>query len=107
MATPPVTDRLGGKHLISRCRSVCGVAGGTVLAAARGYLRTARHLLDSSVEALRPIPSLAWAPLFILWFGIFETSKIALISVSVFFPAYLPAVSTWLGWVGCSWSPKM
>ncbi len=28
-------------------------------------------------------------PLFILWFGIFETSKITLIAVGVFFPVYL------------------
>jgi sulfonate transport system permease protein len=38
---------------------------------------------------LRAIPSLAWVPLFILWLGIFETSKIALIAVGVFFPVYL------------------
>jgi sulfonate transport system permease protein len=28
-------------------------------------------------------------PLFILWLGIFETSKIALIAIGVFFPVYL------------------
>ena len=28
-------------------------------------------------------------PLFILWFGIFEASKIILIAVGVFFPVYL------------------
>ena len=28
-------------------------------------------------------------PLFVLWFGIFESSKITLISVGVFFPVYL------------------
>ena len=28
-------------------------------------------------------------PLFILWFGIFEASKVALIAVGVFFPIYL------------------
>jgi len=28
-------------------------------------------------------------PLFILWFGIFETSKVALIAFGVFFPVYL------------------
>jgi sulfonate transport system permease protein len=28
-------------------------------------------------------------PLFILWLGIFETSKVALIAVGVFFPVYL------------------
>jgi sulfonate transport system permease protein len=41
------------------------------------------------VQAIRAIPSLAWVPLFILWLGIFETSKIALIAVGVFFPVYL------------------
>ncbi|SFJ15255.1 sulfonate transport system permease protein [Bradyrhizobium sp. Gha] len=41
------------------------------------------------MQALRAIPSLAWVPLFILWLGIFETSKIALIAVGVFFPVYL------------------
>jgi len=35
------------------------------------------------------IPSLAWVPLFILWLGIFESSKIALIALGVFFPVYL------------------
>ena len=49
----------------------------------------ARRLLDPTVQALRAIPSLAWVPLFILWLGIFETSKVALIAVGVFFPVYL------------------
>ena len=35
------------------------------------------------------MPSIAWVPLFILWFGIFETSKVTLIAVGVFFPIYL------------------
>jgi sulfonate transport system permease protein len=35
------------------------------------------------------VPSIAWIPLFILWLGIFETSKVALIAVGVFFPVYL------------------
>ena len=49
----------------------------------------ARRLLDPTVQALRAIPSIAWVPLFILWLGIFETSKVALIAVGVFFPVYL------------------
>src|SRR5262249_62436359 len=32
---------------------------------------------------------IAWIPLFILWLGIFETSKVALIAAGVFFPVYL------------------
>ena len=66
-----------------------GVVAGTLLGAISGYWDLARRLLDPTVQALRAIPSLAWVPLFILWLGIFETSKIALIAVGVFFPVYL------------------
>ena len=66
-----------------------GVVAGTALGAVSGYWDLARRLLDPTVQALRAIPSLAWVPLFILWLGIFETSKIVLIAVGVFFPIYL------------------
>ena len=66
-----------------------GVIAGTVLGAVSGYWGLARRLLDPTVQALRAIPSIAWVPLFILWFGIFEASKIILIAVGVFFPVYL------------------
>jgi sulfonate transport system permease protein len=66
-----------------------GVVAGTVLGAISGYWALARRLLDPTVQALRAIPSIAWVPMFILWLGIFETSKIALIAVGVFFPVYL------------------
>ena len=66
-----------------------GVVAGTLFGAVSGYWGLARQLLDPTVQALRAIPSIAWVPLFILWLGIFETSKIALIAVGVFFPVYL------------------
>jgi sulfonate transport system permease protein len=66
-----------------------GVATGTIIGAISGYWELARRLLDPTVQALRAIPSLAWVPLFILWLGIFETSKIVLIAAGVFFPVYL------------------
>ena len=66
-----------------------GVAAGTILGAITGYWALARRLLDPTVQALRAIPSIAWVPLFILWLGIFETSKVALIAAGVFFPVYL------------------
>jgi len=66
-----------------------GVAVATVLGAATGYFPTLRRLLDPSLQALRAIPSIAWVPLFILWLGIFEASKVTLIAVGVFFPVYL------------------
>ena len=68
---------------------VIGAAAGIVLGALSGSSPTVRRLLDPTLQALRAIPSIAWVPLFILWLGIFEASKVALIAVGVFFPVYL------------------
>jgi sulfonate transport system permease protein len=66
-----------------------GAAAGLVLGALSGISDKGRRLLDPTLQALRAIPSIAWVPLFILWLGIFEASKVALIAVGVFFPVYL------------------
>ncbi len=66
-----------------------GAAVGTVVGAATGYSALLRRLLDPSLQGLRAIPSIAWIPLFILWLGIFEASKVTLIALGVFFPVYL------------------
>ena len=68
--------------------AIGGIAG-TLLGAATGASATLRAALDPTVQALRAIPSIAWVPLFILWLGIFEASKVALIALGVFFPVYL------------------
>lgn len=65
----------------------------TLLAGITGSTPLARRLLDPTIQALRSIPSMAWVPLFLLWMGIHESSKIALISVGVFFPVYLNLLS--------------
>lgn len=69
-----------------------GAAAATVAGTLVGYFATLRRLVDPTLQALRAIPSIAWVPLFILWFGIFETSKVVLIAVGVFFPVYLGVV---------------
>ena len=66
-----------------------GTVAGTLLGAIAGYSAIVRRLVDPSLQGLRAVPSIAWIPLFILWLGIFETSKVALIAVGVFFPIYL------------------
>jgi len=66
-----------------------GVIGGTLVGAIAGASRLSREFLDPSLQGLRSVPSIAWVPLFILWLGIFEESKIALIAVGCFFPIYL------------------
>ncbi len=66
-----------------------GAIAGTLAGAATGASPLARRLFDPTLQGLRAIPSIAWVPLFILWLGIFEASKVALIAVGVFFPVYL------------------
>ena len=50
-----------------------------------GMSLTARSLLDPPIEVTRPIPKLALLPLFIIWFGIGELSKV-LVIISALFP---------------------
>jgi sulfonate transport system permease protein len=79
--------------LATLTRVLIGFAIGGALGTAVGMLNGAstvmRRLFDPTIQGLRSIPSLAWVPIFILWMGIFEMSKIALIAMGVFFPVYL------------------
>ena len=56
-----------------------GIAVGGVMAS----VQPVRHLIDPLIEITRPLPPLAFIPLFIVWFGIGETSKFLLILVGV------------------------
>jgi NitT/TauT family transport system permease protein len=70
-------------------RVVLGFAAGALLALALGLLagslRRLRDLVEPVVELLRPIPPLAVLPLFIVWVGIGEASKVGFITYATFF----------------------
>jgi sulfonate transport system permease protein len=70
-----------------------GAGIATLLGALTGYSRTAREFLNPLLQSLQNVPSLAWVPLFILWLGIYEASKVSLIAIGVFFPVYLNLMS--------------
>ena len=88
-----VTGELPGHIEITLLRVLLGfllgTAVATVLGALTGYSPLWRRLLDPLFQSLRSIPSMAWIPLFVLWLGIFEASKVTLIAVGAFFPVYL------------------
>lgn len=71
-----------------------GGAIGLLAGLAVGFSSRVEHTLDPSVQMLRTIPHLAVIPLFILWFGFGELSKVLLIAKGAFFPLY---VNTFLG----------
>lgn len=62
---------------------------GVALALASGLSRVGEALIDGTVQLNRAIPTLGLIPLFILWLGIGETFKIAIIAIVVYIPIYL------------------
>ncbi|MEK4875354.1 ABC transporter permease [Bacillus sp. FSL W8-0102] len=83
---------------VSIIRAACGFVIGGGLGLALGTLvglsAKSESLLDPTLQMVRTIPHLAITPLFILWFGLGEESKILLIGLGAFFPLY---VNTFLG----------
>jgi len=84
-------------HIASTLERVAvGFGTGAVLALGlglpAGYFRAVRNLVEPVVELLRPIPPLAVLPLFIVWVGIGEGSKIGFITYATFFPMFLTTV---------------
>lgn len=93
-----VSGELAGHLGISAWRAMLGFLIGGALGLAAGiwvgFSYKTERLLDPTLQMLRTLPHLAIAPLFILWFGFGETSKVLLIAKGTFFPLY---VNTFLG----------
>jgi sulfonate transport system permease protein len=90
-------DGLAAHIATSTARVLAGFLAGAALAIVLGSAvalhRPTGAMLDPSFQALRAIPSLAWVPLLLLWFGIDETPKLVLIAIGAFFPVYMGVAS--------------
>lgn len=71
---------------------IMGAALAVVLGCVSGSVRVVEDFLDPVLEMLRPIPPLAWLPLFIFWFGIGEPSKLYFTAFVAFFPVYVNTI---------------
>jgi ABC-type nitrate/sulfonate/bicarbonate transport system permease component len=69
--------------------AAAGVAVGLVM----GYFRVAYDLLEPLVEFLRPLPSPAYIPIVMLFLGIDDAMKIAVIAFASFFPIVINTYS--------------
>lgn len=65
-----------------------GAVLGIVIALVAGLFRLGEDLVDSTVGMFRTLPWVGLIPLFIIWFGINEEPKIALVALGVLFPMY-------------------
>ena len=86
------------KHVgLSLSRLIAGWTLGTVLGIAAGIMiglfSLARAGLMPLVSALFPVPKIALLPLFVVWFGIGEGSKVATILFGTFFPTVIATYS--------------
>ncbi|MFJ6015628.1 ABC transporter permease [Streptomyces sp. NPDC092952] len=103
LASPGTIARAGGRLVadgtlpsamgISLRRVAAGLliggAVGTALALVSGLSRLGEDLVDASVQMLRTVPWVGLIPLFIIWLGIGEAPKVALIALGVAFHLYL------------------
>jgi len=84
---------LGTETLISLQRVVLGLLiGGSIgmlLAIVAGLSRIGDDAIDPPMQMLRTLPHLGLISLFITWFGLGETPKVALIALGACFPLYL------------------
>lgn len=69
-----------------------GAILGVVLGTLMGLFAPVRNILNPVVSILRPIPMMALIPLFILWLGIGESCKTALIAVGTFWSVLLNTI---------------
>ncbi len=91
------TGELPAHTLATLTRTFLGLALGALPGALVGLLmgrsRRWRRLLDPLVAALHPVPKIALLPLFLIAFGIGESSKVVVVAVSAFFPMLISAMA--------------
>jgi taurine transport system permease protein len=81
-------------HVLASTRRVMiGFLVATLIAIPLGIVlgtsRIARAVFDPILSFLRPLPSMSWIPLSLLWFGISETQKYSIVFMGTFAPALL------------------
>jgi ABC-type nitrate/sulfonate/bicarbonate transport system permease component len=91
---------LGSEELYSHigaslARSLPGFAIGTLMGIALGLLagvaRWFDRVLSPAIFLSYPVPKIVMLPLFMLWFGIGDFSKILIIALACFYPAFINA----------------
>ncbi|MGW2649191.1 ABC transporter permease [Streptomyces sp. NPDC001393] len=70
---------------------VIGVVAGVLLGIALGRVRLLAQVLGPYIKVLNSIPRIVLAPIFLIWFGLGPSSKVASAVVLVFFPVFFNA----------------
>ncbi|OLP62482.1 taurine transporter subunit [Xaviernesmea oryzae] len=82
---------IGASLLRIGTASLLAIATAIPIGLAMGLNRWVKGILDTPIEFYWPLPPLAYLPLMIIWLGIGEASKIALLFLAMFAPICLSA----------------
>ena len=89
------SGELGPHVLASLARSLPGFALGSVAGVGLGLLAGVARGLDQTLSPLvfltYPVPKIVFLPLFMLWFGIGDVSKVLIIALACFYPCFINA----------------
>lgn len=66
---------------------------GIIMGVVMGMSQSTNRFFMLTFTAIRQIPMIAWVPLLIIWFGIGEASKVAVIFMASYFPILVNTVS--------------
>ena len=70
-----------------------GTLAGVALGLAAGIVRNFDEMLSPLVFLTYPVPKIVMLPVFMLWFGIGDLSKVLIIALACFYPAFINAYS--------------
>lgn len=70
-----------------------GASLGGIIGIGVALSKSIERLVDTTLQAIKSVPTLGWVPLLILWFGIGESSKLTLIAIGSFFPVYVNVIA--------------
>ncbi|MBO5667169.1 MAG: ABC transporter permease [Firmicutes bacterium] len=93
VAKHPMTYHVGISMRRVLTALIFSVVVGVPFGIAMGWNKTFRAIFKPLFEVIRPVPPIAWVPLFTLWFGTSEFSRVAIITMGVFMPIVINSYS--------------
>jgi ABC-type nitrate/sulfonate/bicarbonate transport system permease component len=91
LGTSELYEHVGASLARSLPGFALGSAAGVALGLAAGAVRWVDRMLSPAVFLSYPVPKIVMLPIFMLWFGIGDLSKILIIALACFYPVFVNA----------------
>jgi NitT/TauT family transport system permease protein len=91
LASAELYEHIGASLARSLPGFAIGTAAGIVLGLAAGVARWFDRMLSPAVFLTYPVPKIVMLPIFMVWFGIGDVSKILIIALACFYPTFINA----------------